>query len=160
MENHIENIEGNKSKGKRLCSFYASDYHFEMISLPYIVQELKNKKQVVILTENNLCNTVQKVLNRINLCEEDKKEIFEIDWDQDNQNKLDKIKTETSKNQSMTVFIKGGKNYVQKMDSYIQENIHPTNMKIIYSYPVEEVKEEMPNLVSKYQGILKTTKII
>ena len=159
MENHIENIEGNKSKGKRLFSFYASDYHFEMISLPYIAQELKNKKQVVILTENNLSNTVQKVLSRINVGEKEKKEIFEIDWNQDNQNKLDKIKVETSKNQNMTVFIKGGKNYVQKMDSYIHENICPTNMKIIYSYPVEEVGKDMPDIVSKYQGVLSTIKM-
>lgn len=159
MEKQFENMEENKSKGERLCSFYASDYHFEMISLPYIAQELKNKKQVVILTENNLSNTVQKVLSRINVGEKEKKEIFEIDWNQDNQNKLDKIKVETSKNQNMTVFIKGGKNYVQKMDSYIHENICPTNMKIIYSYPVEEVGKDMPDIVSKYQGVLSTIKM-
>lgn len=159
MKKQFENIEGNKSKEERMCSFYASDYHFEMISLPYIAQELRNKKQVVILTENNLCNTVEKVLSRINVGEEEKKEIFEIDWNQDNQNKLDKIKTETSKNQNMTVFIKGGKNYVQKMDSYIQENIHPTNMKTIHCYPVEEVCADMPDIVSKYQGVLSTTKM-
>lgn len=159
MEKHFENIERNEGKGERLCSFYASDYHFEMISLPYIAQELREKNQVVILTENNLCNTVQKVLSRINVGEKEKKEIFEIDWNQDNQNKLDKIKLETSKNQNMTVFIKGGKNYVQKMDSYIQENIHPTNMKIIHSYPVEEVEKDMSDIVSKYQGVLSTTKM-
>ena len=159
MEKQIGNIKGNERNGEKLCSFYASDYHFEMISLPYIMQELKDKKQVVILTENNLNDTVQKVLSRINIDEEEKKEIFEINWNQDNQNKLDKIKTETSKNQNMTVFIKGGKNYVQKMDSFIQENIHPTNIKIIHSYPVEEVVKDMPNIVSKHQGVLSTIKM-
>ena len=38
---------------EKICAFYASDYHFEMISLPYINKQIEEDKQVIILTENN-----------------------------------------------------------------------------------------------------------
>ena len=47
------------------CAFYASDYHFEMMTLPYISKKLDESKKVVILSENNLNEDVYKrqVLN-------------------------------------------------------------------------------------------------
>ena len=60
---------------KRLCLFFASDYHFEMISLPYINESLKKNENVIIMTENNLDSSVDKVLSRINLDEEEKNNI-------------------------------------------------------------------------------------
>ena len=50
MSNKLETKE-------KICSFYASDYHFEMIALPYMCKSLEENKDVVILTENNLKDT-------------------------------------------------------------------------------------------------------
>ena len=47
-------------KQERICSFYVSDYHFEMITLPYIENEIKQNHNVVILTENDLNETIKK----------------------------------------------------------------------------------------------------
>ena len=46
----------NQSTKEKSCVFYVSDYHFEMISLPYISKKLEEEKKVIILTENNLEN--------------------------------------------------------------------------------------------------------
>ena len=35
---------------EKICAFYASDYHFEMISLPYINKQIEENKQVIVLT--------------------------------------------------------------------------------------------------------------
>ena len=80
----------NKRKEK-ICLFFASDYHFEMMSLPYINENLKKNKNVIIMTENNLDNTVNKVLENVNLAKEDKERITKIDW---KNNDLDKFKEE------------------------------------------------------------------
>ncbi len=45
--------KNQKTKKKKTCAFYASDYHFEMISLPYINKKLDESKEVIVLTENN-----------------------------------------------------------------------------------------------------------
>ncbi len=34
----------NQSTKEKSCVFYVSDYHFEMISLPYIVKSWKRKE--------------------------------------------------------------------------------------------------------------------
>ena len=40
----------NQKTKEKTCAFYASDYHFEMITLPYIENEIKQNHNVVILT--------------------------------------------------------------------------------------------------------------
>ena len=42
----------NQITKEKTCAFYASDYHFEMITLPYIEKKLEEHKEVVVLTEN------------------------------------------------------------------------------------------------------------
>ena len=39
-------MKKNKRKEK-ICLFFASDYHFEMISLPYINENLKKNKNEI-----------------------------------------------------------------------------------------------------------------
>ena len=52
---------------KKICAFYASDYHFEMISLPYIKESLEKRKEIIILTENDLQSTVKTLISNINI---------------------------------------------------------------------------------------------
>ena len=80
----MENITKEKS-----CAFYASDYHFEMISLPYISKCMDEKKEIVILTENNLKDTVYTLISKMNLKEEKRNKILSLDW---NNNDLKKFK--------------------------------------------------------------------
>ena len=127
-------------KRERLCSFCASDYHFEMISIPFIQKEIKAKNKIVILTENNLEETIKTVLNRTNLNENDKNEIIE------------NLKEE--KSQEKTIFIKGSKNYINLMENQIK-NIN-LNTKTVHCYQVQEVADEMSEIVKEYDGILNT----
>ena len=49
----------NQKTKEKTCAFYVSDYHFEMISLPYINKKLDESKEVIVLTENNLKETIK-----------------------------------------------------------------------------------------------------
>ena len=64
MISQFENTNEDVKKQERICSFYVSDYHFEMITLPYIENEIKQNHNVVILTENDLNETIKKVLKK------------------------------------------------------------------------------------------------
>ncbi len=59
-------LENNNSKDK-VCAFYASDYHFEMMALPYISKKLDESKKIIILSENDLNDTVNVLIERTNL---------------------------------------------------------------------------------------------
>lgn len=157
LERQFENKEGSKGKEEKMCLFYASDYHFEMIGIPYIAREIREGHQVVILTENDLNDTVKKILSIIKINEEEKKKIFEINWSKDIKNKLSKI--EKLKNQNITVFIKGGKNYIQKIESSLKD-INVSNMKIVYCYPVEEVINDMPVIAKSCKKVLTTKSFV
>ena len=57
----------NQETKEKICAFYASDYHFEMISLPYIEKNLEESKEILILTENNLDDTIRNLISKMNL---------------------------------------------------------------------------------------------
>ena len=89
----------NQNTKEKSCVFYVSDYHFEMISLPYISKKLEEEKEVIILTENDLEDTVKTLTLKINLKEDKKRKLLNINWkntkiQKNNQNfqKLDFVK--------------------------------------------------------------------
>ena len=57
---------------EKICSFYISEYHLEMILLPFINDKIENNKKVIIETEYNLEESLKKVLERTNLKQENK----------------------------------------------------------------------------------------
>ena len=91
---------------EKTCAFYASDYHFEMITLPYIEKKIEENKKVIILTENNLEETMKTLISRINLNEEKKKKIYKINWKNDDLNKFKEIKNNIKMNKEQVILVK------------------------------------------------------
>ena len=87
----------NQKTKEKTCAFYASDYHFEMISLPYINKKLDESKEVIVLTENNLKETIKTLVSKINLNEDKKVDILKIDWENNDLNKFKKTQKEEYK---------------------------------------------------------------
>ena len=68
----------NQETKEKICTFFASDYHFEMISLPYIDKNLEEDKEIIILTENNLEETINTLVSKTNLKDDKKKKILRL----------------------------------------------------------------------------------
>ena len=111
----------NQLTKEKTCAFYASDYHFEMISLPYIEKNLEDNKDIIVLTENSLEDTMKTLISNVNLKEEKKKKIININWKNDDLNKFKQIKEDIDKNKNMIIFIKGNKNYINNINENIQK---------------------------------------
>ncbi len=149
-------LEDSK-KEEKLCLFFASDYHFEMISLPYINERLKKDNNIIIMTENNLNGTVNKLLSNLNLKEDEKKEIAKIDWENNDVNKFKEIKEANENGKETVIFVKGRENYISTVNKNINNWIKNNGVKIVDCYDVNEVGGKVSNIVKNYKKILSTS---
>lgn len=148
----------NKDTKEKICAFYASDYHFEMISLPYIDKKMENNDEIIILTENNLEKTMQTFLEKINLKKEKKEKILKLNWRDNYIEKLKTIKTKMNKEKDMIIFIKGKEKYIHNINKNIEKWMpKEKNVKIIDCYDIEEIGENLDKVTEKYNKVLRTT---
>ena len=151
----MENITKEKN-----CAFYASDYHFEMISLPYISRSMDQNKEIIILTENDLDDTVKTLISKMNLNEEKKKKILKLNWKNEDLIKFKELSKKTKENKEIVIFIKGKQNYIKNVNKNIEKWISGNNnIKTVDCYEFFEVEKEMEELAKSYDKILGTTRI-
>ena len=146
-------MKKNKRKEK-ICLFFASDYHFEMISLPYINESLKKNKDVVIMTENDLENSVNKVISSINLNEEEKNRLNKIDWKNDELNKFKEVKNADKDGKELLIFVKGRENYINNMNKNIENWTNLKNVEIVDCYDINEVQNNAGEIAKQYDNVL------
>ena len=140
----------------KTCTFYASDYHFEMIILPYLNQKLEENKNIVIFTENNLKDSIDVLISRMNLKEEKKEKILNLDWENDDIEKFQILKSYENEFKDTIVFIKGTENYIKSINESISNNIK-SNLKIVDCYSVEDLKNNMSQITNQYENYLNTS---
>ena len=148
----------NKKTKEKICTFFASDYHFEMISLPYIDKKLEENEEIIILTENNLEDTIQTLLSKMNFKEDRKKKILSINWKNDDFAKFKEIKREVENQNKVTIFIKGKENYIRNINKNIEGWINKSShIKVVDCYDVEEIGSNMDTVMASYKSILSTS---
>ncbi len=151
----MENLTKEKS-----CAFYASDYHFEMISLPYISKSMDENKDIIILTENNLKDTVNTLITKMNLNEEKRKKILSLDWNNNDLKKFKEISKKSKENSDMIIFIKGKQNYIQNINKNIEKWVSTNkHVKIIDCYEFFEIENKIDTIAKEYGKVLGTTRL-
>ena len=145
---------------EKICAFYASDYHFEMICLPYISKSIDENKEVIILTENNLEDTVNTLISKMNLKELKKNKLLELDWKNDDLKKFKEISQNSKQNKSVVIFIKGKENYIENINKNIEKWVGTkNNIKTIDCYEFYEVENKIDSIAQNYDKILGTSKM-
>ena len=148
----------NQLTKDKVCAFYASDYHFEMMSLPYIEKKLEENKKIIILPENNLEDTIKVLLDRMNLKEDKKNNIINIDWKQSSLNKFKSIKRELENNQEVIIFVKGKNNYIKNINKNLEKwTENNEDIKVIDCYDINEITQDMDIIMEKYHKVLNTS---
>ena len=151
----MENITKKKN-----CAFYASDYHFEMISLPYISKSMDENKEIIILTENNLKETVDTLITKINLQEEKRKKILSLDWNNNDLKKFKEISKKSKENANVVIFIKGKQNYIENVNKNIEKWVSGNkHIKIIDCYEFFEIEDKIEEIAKKYDKVLGTSRM-
>lgn len=150
-------MDKNQKTNDKICSFYISDYHFEMISLPYINKKIEEKKEVIILTENNLEKTINKLISNINLNQKKKEKILKLDWNNNDLNKFKLINDNIENNRKMVIIIKGNEKYIKNINKNIEKfTKEGTQTQVIDCYNIEDISEKMDEIVSNYTRVLST----
>ena len=133
---------------KKYCCLYASDFHLEMILLPYIKNNIDNTK-FKIFTQTDLSKSMKILLNRTNLNIEEKNEMMKLDW---KINKKEKIERENLNN--CTVIINGDNEYIKNINDEINKK-QKEKITIIDCYKINE-NNNFKTLYSIYDEILNT----
>jgi len=129
-----------------LSTFYVSEFHLEMIILPYIIKETENNNEIIILTEKKLEKSVRYLISKLNINEEKKEKLLKLKWNNKNINKDSIIDSNINK----TFFIIGSKKYIEQKNIEINSN----KIKIVNCYDLEEVQGEISEIERNSDKIL------
>ena len=132
-------------KIEKLCCFYVSDFHLEMILLPYINKKID--ENIIIKTEKDLRDTVEILISKMNLSKENKDKILNLGW---NRKEYKKIEDKSN------VIIIGNKEYIDDINFQIKEK-NIKNATVVDCYEFEDVKDKMENIIDNYNQNLNTT---
>lgn len=145
-------LKENKTEDKS-CLFYVSDYHFEMIALPYMKEKIENNNQVIVMTQENLEYSMKHLLDKVNLDSDDKKKIEKINWKEKSVEEISEIDTLNNK----VVFVKGTEKYIKNVNQKINEVSNVQNLQVIDCYDVNNVDESIIDITKDYNSILSTS---
>lgn len=135
----------NDKNIKKMCSFYASDFHLEMIILPYIEEKIKENKEIRIITENNLEESMKILLSKINI--KNKDDILNIDWKNSNINNI---------NDNTVLIINGTEKFIKEKNDEISSN--DKNIEIVNCFKFEEVKDKINDIVNEHKDVINNLK--
>lgn len=130
---------------EKICSFYVSDFHLEMILLPYLNNKIEEKEKIIVNTEKDLEETMKILIQKINLKEENKKQILNLGW---------KSQEKELKDNSNIIII-GTEQYIENINKKIK-NENFNNVEIVDCYNLEDVKNNIDNISNKYNKNLNT----
>ena len=127
---------------EKTCLFCVSDYHLEMILLPYIKEKLNNSK-FIIFTENNLE-------------EKDKEKIKDINWRNTDDIKFEQL--QENEDEKLIIIINGSFNYIKLINNKISTIINK-NIEIIDCFHIGDLNVDISEISQEYKTILNTRKI-
>lgn len=136
-------VENNKIE--KICCFYVSDFHLEMILVPYINAHIN--ENIVIITENDFNETVGILVSKMNLKKENKEKILNLGWNGKKESNI--------KDKSIIIII-GNKKYIENKNDEIRER-NNEDITIIDCYNFEDIKQNMDNIINDYSKNLNTT---
>ena len=140
---------------EKKCCLYASDYHLEMILLPYIENKI-DESNFVIITQKDLSKTIEILLNRVNLKNERKNKILNLDWTNNDIEKIEFINK--SKDKKINIIINGNYEYVQKINNTLNL-IKNHNLEIVDCYYIGDEKVKIEEIKKNYKEFINTIKI-
>ena len=140
---------------KKTCLFCASDYHLEMILLPYIKEKIDNSN-IIIFTENDLEESINILLTKINLNEKYKDKIKRLNWKHTYDLYMDGINKE--KNKNLYIIINGSYNYIKLVNKKIKEELK-RNVEIVDCIHVGNSDLDITEISKEYESIINTQKI-
>ena len=130
----------------KACSFYVSDFHLEMILMPYINKKINKRENIIITTEKDLKDTVEILISKVNINDENKKKILGLGWDKSDYTPI---------SDESNIIVIGTEKYINDINNKI-ENSNVNKVTIVNCYDFEEVKDNIVDIVESHDESLNT----
>ena len=142
-----------EQESNKYCCLYVSDYHLEMILLPFIKNKMQNS-EILIFTQKNLLESIKVLIKKTNLNSEIKSKILKIrNWDNSIVNRLNK-----KSKKKYTVIINGDEKFRKDINQEIK-SLNTNNICIVDCYDINECKIQGYEIRKNYKGVLNTESI-
>lgn len=135
----------NQKRIESKCCFYVSDFHLEMTILPYINEKIKEDKEIVIITQNKLEDSMKILISKMNL--KNKEQILELDWNND---QIEKI----NEKENIVIINNGSKKFIEEKNKKIKEIENKEISEIINCYEFDEIKNEIVEIRDRHTEVL------
>ena len=137
----------------KYCCLYVSDFHLEMILLPFIKNKMQNS-EILIFTQKDLSKSIKILLEKTNLNNESKNNILNIkNWNNKQIDEINKLS-----NKEYTIIINGDEKYRNIISKKIN-NLEINVINIIDCYDINNSRIKEYEINNKYKGILNTENI-
>lgn len=133
-------------KIEKICSFYVSDFHLEMILVPFINNKIDNNEDITIITQKNLRDTLEVLISKMNIKEETKEKILKLNW-----NKTEELKLKNNSN----IIIIGTEEYIEDTNNKIKA-FNVNDIRVVDCYNFDEIKDKIEGLINEYDVSLNT----
>lgn len=145
-------------KIKKICNFYANDWHFAVMLLPYVNENINKGVKITTIFEKSMENNVEVLLEKLNL--KNKSKILEINWKQKTEDVISREIENSIKNSNENLFIINGTNeYINKVNeifgNYNFETVN-NSINIMNCYEVLENEEKIDEIINTHDTILNT----
>lgn len=138
-------MTANRETIEKKCCFYASDFHLEMTIVPYINKKIEENKNIVIVTENRLEETMKILISRMNI--KNKESICKLNWNNSDINEIEG-------KENLVIIINGSKKFIERKNKDIEKIENNMSTEIIHCYNFDEIKNEMVEIRKNYAEVL------
>lgn len=132
---------------EKICVLHASDEHLITMLIPYIYEQVKERKKVITIFEKDFRKIAEKVLK----CIKEENEI-EIDWNKTNINDLN-LKLNQQLN-NFIIIVSGENKFIENVNTLL--NNIKENFIIINCFNIFKNEKRISKIVDEYENILTT----
>ena len=151
---------------KKTCSFYVSEYHLVTMLLPYIKQKIEEKSAIKTLLEESIKSNMETLIAGINLSDDDKEKILNLNWQKTIPYKYEAIEEQlnqiTNRTENMNIIVSGNSEYINLVNKNIEKWLKKTNkniknITINNCYEVIQFNANINEILDKHDKILNTS---
>lgn len=135
----------NKEITQKKCCFYVSDFHLEMTIVPYINKKIQENKNIIIVTQNKLEDSIKILISKMNI--KNKQKILDLNWNNE-------IIEQTEKIEQSVIIINGDKKFIETKNQELEQLINNQKVEVINCFKFDEIKEEIVEIRDRYAEVL------
>lgn len=142
---------------KKVCSFYASDWHLVTMLLPNIDKKINKGVKITTILENNLTEKMETLLEKLNLT--NKQKVLSIKWNKTEINMENVINIIKNNDE---IIINGTMEYIENIHKIIKQSIEENvtiqnkNITLIDCYDIEKYGNNIKEILDTHEKILNT----